>query len=265
MTGELSSLDRGLRILAFIQDRGQVDVAEVIDGLGIPSSTVYRYVRSLRNAGFVAEVGGQLLPSERLADRSFGGSEHLLDVARPVLGWLRRRSGLNVSLTVRVHTAALCLDTRRSGTGSVAFHPGEILALYAGASATPLLALAPPAVQRQVLHGRLHRFTAATPDAAGLRGELELIRTQGFHVSRGWLTPGMTAVGVPLVVAGACLCAVSIIGRDRELVDVTEPLRLLRQAVDELAARLPQGQRIAWIPPGADEFGSHEHRGTDEH
>ncbi|WP_245645317.1 IclR family transcriptional regulator [Pseudonocardia acaciae] len=247
--GELSSLDRGLQILAYIQDHGQVDAAGIIAGLDIPSSTVYRYVRLLKNAGFVVDVGGQLLPSRRLADPSVAGSEHLVDLARPVLGRLRERSGLGCALTVRVHTAALCLDTRHSGSGSVAYHPGEVLALYAGASATPLLAMAPGPVRRQVLGARLHRFTAATPDAAALRAELVVIREQGYHVSRGWLTPGMTAVGVPVMVAGSCLCALSLIGTDRDLADTAGALELLRHAAGELVARLPKAPSIAWTPP----------------
>lgn len=262
---ELSSLDRGLEILGFIQDHGQVDVAGIIDGLGIPSSTAYRYTRLLKNAGFVAEVDGQLLPSRRLADRPADRSDHLVDVARPVLSWLRERSGLNVALTVRVHTAALCLDTRRCGIGTVAFHPGRILALYAGASATPLLAMAPAPVQNQVLHGRLHRFTAATPEVAILREELALARRQGYHVSRGWLTPGMAAVGMPMVVAGSCLCALSLVGPDGALTDVTDPLRLLRHAVDELHTRLPQALSTAWIPPDSPDSADADTRDRDTH
>lgn len=250
--GELSSLDRGLRILAFIQDNGQVDAGRIIAGLDIPSSTVYRYVRLLKNAGFVVEVGGQLLPSRRLADPSVAGSQHLVDLARPVLGRLRERSGLGCALTVRVHTAALCLDSWRGGSGSVAYHPGEVLALYAGASATPLLALAPGPVRRQVLGGRLHRFTAATPDAATLRTELAGVRERGYHVSRGWLTPGMTAVGVPVMVAGSCLCALSLIGTDCELADVTGGVELLRRGAGELVARLPPAPSVAWSPPEPD-------------
>ncbi|MCP3804982.1 helix-turn-helix domain-containing protein [Allokutzneria sp. A3M-2-11 16] len=237
---ELSSLERGLQILAFVQDHGQVDTAEIIAGLDIPSSSAYRYVRLLRNAGFLAEVDGKLMPSERLADSSEHRSEHLIDTARPLLTMLRRRSGLNVALTVRVHTAALCLDTRRTGTGSVAFRPGEILMLHAGASATPLLAAAPQVVQQQVLRGKLQRFTAATPDAAALRVELAAATERGYHVSRGWLTPGMTAVGMAVVVAGSCMCALSLIGRDGELTDVSDAVALLREAVDELSKSLPQ-------------------------
>ncbi|WP_406386152.1 IclR family transcriptional regulator [Streptomyces sp. NBC_01618] len=254
--GELSSLDRGLRVLAFIQDRGQAEVAEIISGLGIPSSATYRYVRLLKNAGFLAEIDGKLLPSERLTDRAGDGAGHLVDLARPVLTGLHRRSGLNVVLAVRVHTAALCLDTRRSGTGSVSFRAGQILSLYAGASATPLLALAPASVQRQVLQGRLQRFTAATPDSAALRAELAAIRVQGYHVSQGWLAPGMTAIGMPVVVAGSCLCALSMVGRDEELTDIAAPLDLLRDGVVELTARLPQALSAAWTPPDNDNDGA---------
>lgn len=246
---ELSSLDRGLQVLAFIQDRGQVDVAEIVAHLGLPSSSAYRYVRKLKRDGFVVEVGSRLQPGTRLAEQAADHSTHLVDYARPVLGRLRQATGLTAALSVRVHTAALCLDSRRSGPGSVAFHPGEVHTLHSGASATPLLAMAPPAVQQQVLQAPLHRHTAAAPDPAGLRRELTLIRRRGYHVTRGWLTPGMSAVGVPVVVGGRCLCALSLIGADHMLADVTEPLQLLREAVDALAARLSQELPIAWIPP----------------
>jgi DNA-binding IclR family transcriptional regulator len=248
-TGELSSLDRGLQILTFIQDRGQVEVVGIVEGLGIPPSTVYRYVRMLKTAGFVVDMGGQLLPSVRLADPSASGSRHLVDLARPVLGHLRQRTELSVALTVRVHTAALCLDTWNASSGNVAYHPGEVLALYAGASATTLLAMAPASVQRQVLSGRITQFTAATPGAKGLREELTLIRRQGYHVTRGWLTPGMTAVGVPVLTAGTCLCALSLIGPDSQLRDVSAAVRLLRDAAGELIARLPRAPTVAWSPP----------------
>lgn len=256
--GELSSLDRGLRVLAFVQDRGQVDVAEIMTGLDLPSSTAYRYVRLLKDAGFLVEVGGQLAPSGRLADRSVDRSEHLIDLARPVLGRLRKETGLSVALTVRVHNAALCLDTRRSGSGSVAFHPGEVLTLYAGASATPLLAMAPGAVRRKILEARMTRYTAVTPDARSLRTELAGIREHGYHRTRGWLTPGMTAIGVPVLAGGACVCAISLVGPDRELPDVDQPLRVLRSAADDLVARLPSTPQSAWIPPDEEQEGQSE-------
>lgn len=246
---ELTSLDRGLRILGFIQDRGQAEVAEVVAGLGIPMSTVYRYVASLKKAGYLAEVDHHLLPSGRLADRSADRPEHLLDLAGPTLNRLRRESGLSVALTVRVHTAALCLDTRRSGSGYVAFRPGEISPLHAGASATPLLAYAPEAVRRQVLAGRPHRFTAATPDADSLPTELETLRRQGYHLTRGWVTPGMSAAGIPVTAGGRCLCALSLVGTDGELADPAEPVRLLGEAAAELGDRLGRGLDTGWAPP----------------
>ncbi|WP_327657315.1 IclR family transcriptional regulator [Streptomyces sp. NBC_00483] len=250
MPGGLSSLDRGLRMLTFVQDRGQVDAAEISAGLDMPLSTVYRYVQRLKHSGFLVQVGDRLLPGERLTDRASDHPDHLVDVARPFLLRLREATGLTSALSVRVHSAALCLDSRRSGPGSVAFHPGEVHTLYSGASATPLLALAPAAVRRQVLEGRLHRYTATTPDVSGLRHELGLIRRQGYHVTRGWLTPGMSAVGVPVVVGGRCLCALSVVAAENRLADPAVALKALRSAAVELAARVPRDLPAAWIPPG---------------
>lgn len=246
---ELSSLDRGLQILSFVQDRGWADAAEIIAALDVPSSSTYRYLRLLRKAGYLSEIDGKLMPSARLADRSEDRSGHLIDAARPVLTRLARRSGLNVALTVRVHTAALCLDTRRSGSGSMAFRPGEILTLYSGASATPLLAAAPEIIQRQVLRGGLRRMTAATPDTATLRAELAAAVGRGYHLTRGWLTPGMTAVGMPVTVGGSCLCAVSVSGRDADLAEHAAAAELLRRTVTDLVAALPQSPADAWAPP----------------
>ncbi|WP_372588053.1 IclR family transcriptional regulator [Mycobacteroides abscessus] len=248
-TSALSSLDRGLRILTFIQDRGQVDIAEIIEQLCIPSSSTYRYIRVLQQAGFITEIDGKVLSTDRLTDPSSRGSDHLVSIARPILTRLGHESGLNVVLSVRVHTAALCLDARRSGLGSVGFHPGEILALYAGASATPLLAMAPQSVQQQVLSADMHRYTAATPDAATLASELAGVRRRGYHVTHGWLTPGMTSVGVPLIVGGTCLCALSLVGPHRALTDSTAPLTLLNGAIAEIGTRLPRALSTAWTPP----------------
>ncbi|MER5437536.1 IclR family transcriptional regulator C-terminal domain-containing protein [Streptomyces sp. NPDC002790] len=248
--GGLSSLDRGLRVLTFVQDRGQVVVADIAAGLDIPLSTAYRYAQRLKQSGFLVEVGDRLLPGERLTDRAAGHPDHLVDVARPFLVQLREATGLSSALSVRVHSAALCLDSRRCGVGSVAFHRGEVHTLYSGASATPLLAMAPAAVRRQVLEGRLLRYTAATPDAEQLRTELESIRRQGHHVTRGWLTPGMSAVGVPVMVGGRCLCALSVVAADGALADPAPVLRLLRQAATGLASRLPVDLPASWLPPG---------------
>lgn len=254
--GKLSALDRGLQILGFVQDNGRVTVAEIVAGLGIPSSSVYRYLGRLERAGYLVELDGQLLAGDRMADRSTDRRAHLMEFAQPVLNWLRGQSGLTVALTVRAHTAALCLDVRRGDGGWVAYHPGEVLALYAGASALPLLAMAPVAVRNQVLRAKIQRFTAATPDRAGLRTELDAIRRDGYAVSRGWLTPGMTAVGVPVVVDGGCVCALSLVGPDHALVEADLAVRWLHRGAEEISRRITGSAAPSWRLPDEERYWS---------
>jgi DNA-binding IclR family transcriptional regulator len=247
----LSSLDRGLRVLALVQDRGRVSVAQICADLDMPSSTAYRYVRALQAAGFLMEQHGQLLPGGRMAEESTEGRSHLVDVARPVLRDLGARSGLTVALTVRVHSAALCLDTRRAAsmrTTSLAYCPGEIRPLYAGASVTPLLAYAPDDVVDRALGAGLRPFTAATPSAEQIRAELPDIRARGFHITEGWINPGLWGIGVPVLTDGRCLCALSLVGPTPQA-DPEGALVLLSEAVEQLQQRVPASLSSTWLPP----------------
>jgi DNA-binding IclR family transcriptional regulator len=247
--GKLSSLDRGLTILNFVQNCGQTTMSEIAKGLDLPLSTTYRYVEAMTRRGFLMEINGSIAPSERLADRTTGRSTHLYDLAQPTLSFLRHRTELAAALTVRVHTAALCIDVRRAETGVLAYKPGQVLALYAGASATPLLAMAPRDLQRIVVRDMPRKFTDATPSSGELRAALAQIREDGFHCSRGWLTPGMTAVGVPVMTYGRCCCALSVIGPDQRIGDPNALAEQLKKAASDLANRIVQADGTSWLSP----------------
>lgn len=53
-----NSFGRGLDVLIAIARSGQATVAEVAAELEIPQSTVYRYIRSLRDYALIEESGG---------------------------------------------------------------------------------------------------------------------------------------------------------------------------------------------------------------
>lgn len=255
--GELASLDRGLQILAFVQDEGRASVAEICSKLALPSSTVYRYVRALEQAGFLVDQDGSMVPSGRLAESgSVGGGQHLVSLASGLLTALRDSSGLTVALTVRVHSVALCLDTRRSltmRTDRLAYCPGEIRPLYAGASVTPLLAYAPAKLVKQVLADGVRKLTAAAPDEQALMAQLHEIRETGHHTTTGWINPGLTGVGVPVLVDGRCICALSVVGPTQAVSISTEAKRLERAAA-QLSGLIGRVRATAWMPPSTADF-----------
>jgi DNA-binding IclR family transcriptional regulator len=209
---EASSLERGLRVLLAISDRGQVRVGALRDQLGLPTSTVYRYLRPLRDLGLVTEIDGYYRISERLLPHDRAVSNDVLAlIARPILKTLARDTGETALLTIRVGMSALCLAQVESANPvRMAFEVGQLLPLQAGAASRVLLAYAPRDVVAEVFGGVLPVHTPSTPDAGKLRRQLDSTRTLGFATSRGEYIPGAFAVAVPVfhgddVIAGLAL------------------------------------------------------------
>lgn len=247
MGDELAVLQRGLEILDFVQEQGSADVALIVQELKLPQSTAYRYVAVLKQAGYLSEVAGRVQPSGKLTEKPVKQSQHLVNLARPVLAGLCQQTRLSVTMTVRVHTTALCLDTIRAQALTLAFHPGTMLPLYAGASALPLLAWAPGQVLRATLEGPIRRYTARTPDREQICTEAHEARRRGHHISHGWLTPGHTAIGVPVLVGNHCLCALSLIRRGSPAASDVHAIDRLLAAAQELLQRLPDSHASVWL------------------
>ena len=236
----MASLSRGLEIIDLVQRSRRLRAAEIAEKLGLPLSTAYRYIKHLREAGFLLDVDGYLVPSARFADTG-DDSDHLVHFAAPVLAQMRDRTGLTALLTVRVHTAAVSLEVAAAhARHEISFQRGQIRALYAGASATPLLAFAPASIQKEVLEGQFRRFTSSTPGPEETKIEMDRIRRDGYSVSSGELNPGMAGVGVPVFVGGRCLCALSLVGRVISLASLDENLEVLRAGATQLQKRIPQ-------------------------
>ncbi len=239
--GGYESLRRGLQIIGVVQDAGRITVAELAAAVGLPLSTVYRYAATLRETGFIVDDDGHLVPGTRMAERS-DENAHLINVAKPVLHRLRAATDLTVLMLIRVHTMALCLDWAPSRRRHrIFFRPGQVRPIAAGGSALPLLAFAPPPIVRAVLQRPVRGTTTASPTVQELTTLLSRIRAEGISVSRGHITPGLTSIGVPVMVADRCLCALSLVGEDDELPPglIDRRVEQTRRAAARIAATLP--------------------------
>jgi DNA-binding IclR family transcriptional regulator len=245
-----SSLNRGLQILRLVQESGRLRVAEISRALDIPASTVYRYLGTLRESGFLVDVDGHVMPSARLSETG-DESGHIVRYAEPVLRRLRDQTMMSAILAVRIHTAAVCLEASFAhAKHKISFQRGQVRALHAGGTALPLLAFAPPTVVRDVLRSEVRPYTAATPNRGEIEREIEHVRSAGYSVSHGHITPGMAAVGVPVIVEGRCLCSLSLVGEAPLAFPVDDLVALLREGTRELLARIPNHvAKEAWITP----------------
>lgn len=213
-TGNGSSFAKGLSVLTWVLDHEEPRADTIAATLGLPLSSVYRYLRTLRDGGFVVDRDGVYGPGPRLGGRSraiMPGS--IGATAAPFLRHLSAATGETAVLTVRHGLHAVCVRQVESAHEiRLAFRMGQLLPLYAGAGQRVLLAFAPEEVQRAVLDMECRALTPNTPTRAELSGLLARIRADGFTISRGELIPGSVALGVPVLSGGHAVAGLCIAG-----------------------------------------------------
>jgi DNA-binding IclR family transcriptional regulator len=213
-----SSFAKGLAVLGCLLDRDRVRADEIADGLGMPLSSTYRYLRTLRQGGFAAEIGGTYVAGPRLRGHVGGVTTRVLgELAAPFLDHLVEVTTETAVLTVRRGRHAICIGQAESSHRiHLAFRVGQLLPLYAGAGQRVLLAFAPDHVVRDVLDNELRTFTAETPSRREVLRTLGRIKEAGYAVSRGEIMTGAIAIGVPVLHGQSALCALTVAGpRDR--------------------------------------------------
>lgn len=191
---EDSSFARGLRVFLAVADRGEIRADELSVLLDTPLSTVYRYLRTLTEFGFVERAGAGYRVGPRL--RITGGatvtSEELIRIADPVLGMLAEETGETAVIARRVGTTAVCLHEVQSRQAlRVSCGPGTALPLHAGALSRVLLAYSPADVQDEVF--------ATVPEARKIRRDLARVAEEGIARSEGEVFSGTVTIAVPVM------------------------------------------------------------------
>jgi DNA-binding IclR family transcriptional regulator len=203
---EDTSFARGLRVFLTIADRGEIRADELSTLLETPLSTVYRYLRTLAEFGFVerTEGGYRLGPRMHLTGGATVSSEELIRHADPVLRMLVAESGETAVIARRVGLSAVCLHEVQSGHAlRVTCEPGTSTPLVAGALAKVLLAYAPAEIHEEVL--------AEAAGAASLRRDLATVLAEGVARSEGELNSGTVTIAVPILRDDGIVAAIALI------------------------------------------------------
>ena len=239
--GEDTSFARGLRILLTVSDRGTIRADELSTLLDTPLSTVYRYLRTLAEFGFVERSGAEYRLGPRLL---IGGANvtaaALVEAADPVLRMLTAETGETALLMRRVGLTAVCLHaTEPVSALRVAIERGAILPLHIEPVPLVLLAFAPPEVVDQLLaESRAgHREPL---DEADLRATLVGIVSTGMARSLGEDGSGIVTLAVPVMREDGIAAAVGVtgpLGRCSRIWQ-TRSARLLAEAAAHLSASL---------------------------
>jgi DNA-binding IclR family transcriptional regulator len=242
---EDTSFARGLRLLLTVADRGEVRADELSSLLEMPLSTVYRFLRTLGEFGFVERRGGQfgLGPKLLIGSRANVSSERLIRHADAALRMLAHETGETAIVVRRIGLSSVCLHQIECDQAlRVALEPGAMSPLYAGAPGRVLLAFAPPEVLEEVLAQDLMRITDVTPTEEEVRAGLGGIVMTGMATSEGELVAGSVAMAAPLFREDGIVGAIGLLGPAFRCDETwrTRAGRLLQEAAREVNAALAE-------------------------
>jgi IclR family transcriptional regulator, acetate operon repressor len=242
---EDTSFARGLRVLLTIADRGDIRADELSSLLETPVSTVYRYLRTLSDFGFVDRQGA----GYRLGPRLIIGSgtnvtaEELIRTADPVLRLLVEETGETAVIVRRLGLAAVCLHEAPSPQPlRVTIAPSTSLPLQSGAFGKALLAFAPSEILDEVLALEAPPGPPS-PDPDRLRADLAEIVTSGVARSVGEVVSGSVAIAVPIFREDGIVAAIGVTGPEARcgLAWRTRVARLLPGAASSVVGALGPG------------------------
>ena len=209
---EDTSFARGLRVFLTIADRGLVRADELATLLETPLSTVYRYLRTLTEFGFVDHHEGayQLGPRLLVGGGSTISTEELVRRADPILAMLAAETGETAVISRRVGLAAVCLHQRPSAHAlRVILEIGGSSQLGVGALGRVLLAYAPLEIQDEVLGDGAIGAPSVPEASPGF--VLAAVAAEGMAMTEGESIAGTVCIAAPVLRDDGIVAAVGVL------------------------------------------------------
>lgn len=249
----IESLGRGLQVLeAFSETSTALSLTEIASVVGLPKSTVFRFIRSLEQLGYLKrdEETRRYRPSLKVLQLGFAAlnSMEVAQVAQPYLKALAMECGETTNMTVRDGAEIIyVVRNRTQQIVTVNLQLGSRLPVYCTSMGKAQLI----GLSRQELCDLLGEGpypkrgpnTITTLDA--LWDELEKVRQQGYATNVEELTAGLYSVAAPVrdhrgeIVAAINISVPTARVSERELKERLAPLvtRTAREISLALGAR----------------------------
>lgn len=224
---EILSVGKAIDVLfAFNRERPSMSVEELCAELGLPRSTLYRLIATLRDKGVIQQkpgtddymLGSRLLQVGDVIRLSLD----LRHTALPFMQLLVRLSRETVVLVVPTDSQATYLEMIESPEPMrVIPSDGMSFPLHCGSTRRILLAHMSEAYRELYLRGRLRRYTPGTiVDKTELRRDLAQILKTGYAVSNQEIYAGARSLAAPVRDAGdRVIASVGIVGPAQRLTD----------------------------------------------
>ncbi len=223
-----STSDRLLTILGlFTLERPDWSVDEAATGLGAPTSTIYRYFKSLTRSGFlIGSNSGRycLGPTIIRYDRQLRLTDPLVVAAAAGMDRVSRLvAGKGVVFLCRLFgDQVMCVAQTAIGDPPFAtsYERGRTMPLFAGSASRVILANLPRRHVRSLYARQPENFLRAGLGRSWpeVRTALRAMRDAGSSVTSGEVDAGMRGFSVPVIsLDGSIIGRVSVVGRRKNL------------------------------------------------
>lgn len=242
----VQSFARGLEVIEAFGQTPTMTLTEVAEATGLSRATVRRFLHTLVALGYMRANGKSFQLTPKIMNLGFAylASQPLVELVDPVLANLSTELGQSTSVSVLDATDVVYI-ARQETTSIMRINitVGTRFPAYATSMGRVLLAgLSAPDLDTYFEQADLNEVTDYTiTDPAGLRAELDQIRSQGYAVVHEELEVGLASVAVPICnragdTVAAMNTSVAVTRHTPE--DLTELLPALQAAADEVSNAL---------------------------
>ncbi len=227
-TDKAQTLHRVIAILdCFTLERPALGVREVARMVQLSSSTTGRLMASLKSLGLLSQ--NPLNHTYSLGSRVliwagvYTGTLDIRITALPAIEELHNATRETISLYILENNERVCVERMESPENvRIIARLGRRLPLYAGSAGKVFLAFLPEKRREDII--KAVPLVPLTPntitDPAALRKELDVIRQQGYAISRGEWTQDASGVAAPIFdQTGEIIAALTISGPSQRFTD----------------------------------------------
>lgn len=244
----IKSLDRAIRILAFVSESRGKNLSAISEEMGESPATVYRVLVTLQGQGMVEFDSGD--QSWHVGATAFAiGARFLrrtslVERARPIMRRLMEKTGETANLGIERNGAVLFVSQVETHASIRAFFPpGTLSPIHASGIGKALLAqMEAEQRDRCLAIGGLEAFTSNTiVERSALLTDLQLIRDRGYSYDDEERTLGMRCIAAPVfdmnreAVAGISVSGPTSRVGEETLADLSRPVM---EAARELTAAI---------------------------
>ena len=255
MTSVSGSGERILAILGlFSEAQPQWTPDEMMAALGYSRPTLYRYLKTLKDSGFLAshpQAGYMLGPRVIELDYLMKRADPMVEAGLPELDTLAGRFPGTAFLVRWYGGKLLCVASVVSVDTPASSYPrGRPMPIGRGAASRAIAAHLPSRDRRALVEAYLPEFavTGVGDTAEDVLKVLAEVRRTGTATARGEVTPGVVAVAAPVFGDEAAPQGAICLTRDENDVGpeaLAEMETAVRQVSQRLSARLGTGQQAA--------------------